>query len=230
LGECLDGGVAHLDFAFRRLALLQVLDVLGVEGETVHIGGRRRVAEKADREHSGALLELRLESPGCRSQPRRSSHQMIGDFVNAYRAGGKEFLERLHDEKKPLVVKEQFEDMIGTRDLSTYFPSVHAFSKDYLKTSLPGGEQFFYWSKVDFGLKALVRLNHVVLYEPNEIEAVRYTVASKMIYTTHDFNTGLELKFLVVPPDSTDTYYLEVPRCGEENHGARQLVGSHRFL
>jgi hypothetical protein len=29
-----------------------------------------------------------------------------------------------------------------------------------------------------------------------------------MLYTTHYFNTGLELKFLVASPDSPDTYYL----------------------
>ncbi len=29
-----------------------------------------------------------------------------------------------------------------------------------------------------------------------------------MLYTTHYFNTGLELKFLVVTPESPDAYYL----------------------
>ena len=35
-----------------------------------------------------------------------------------------------------------------------------------------------------------------MIYEPKEIEWVRYAVAYKMIYTTHYFNTGLEVKFL----------------------------------
>jgi hypothetical protein len=56
--ECLDPGIAQLDIALARLALPQVLDVLGVEGETGHIGGRGRIAEKADLKHSGAFLEV----------------------------------------------------------------------------------------------------------------------------------------------------------------------------
>jgi hypothetical protein len=80
--------------------------------------------------------------------------------------------------------------------------------KDYPKASLPGSEELFYWSNVSFGLKPVIRLNNVVIYQPQEIEAVRYAVASKMLYTTHYFNTGLELKFLVASPDSPDFYYM----------------------
>ncbi len=56
--EGLDAGSAQLDVATPRLAFLQVLDVIGVEREPGHVGGRRRVLEKPDLEHAGALLEL----------------------------------------------------------------------------------------------------------------------------------------------------------------------------
>jgi hypothetical protein len=155
-----------------------------------------------------AFRKLDWESPDAVSSAEAITRQMIADFLNAYQKGGNEALSAFHDKKKPLLVKEQFEDMIGNQDLPAYFPSLHAFLKDYPKTSLPGSEEMFYWSKVDFGLKPVIRLNHVVIYQPKEIEAVRYAVASKMIYTTHYFNTGLELKFLVVALDSPGAYYL----------------------
>jgi hypothetical protein len=136
------------------------------------------------------------------------AREMIADFLSAYQKGGNESLSKFHDKKKPLLVKEQFEKMLANHDVPEYFASLHTFLKDYPKTAIAGSEEIFYWSKVDFGLKPVIRLNHVVIYRPKEIETVRYAVASKMIYTTHYFNTGLELKFLVASPNSPNAYYL----------------------
>ena len=98
--------------------------------------------------------------------------------------------------------------MIQSLDFPAYFPRLYAFLNDYPAARIPGAEEFFYWSKVDFGLKPMVRLNHVVIYEPSENMSVRYAVASKMLYTSHYFNTGIEMKLLVVRPDSPGAYYL----------------------
>jgi hypothetical protein len=39
---------------------------------------------------------------------------------------------------------------------------------------------------------------------------VKYTIASKMLYTTHYFNTGVEAKFLAQDPDERGAYYLVI--------------------
>jgi hypothetical protein len=155
-----------------------------------------------------AFRKLDWKAKGSVQNAEKIARQMIADFLNAYQTGGNESLSTFHDKEKPLLVKEQFEQMVDNHDVPSYFPSLHAFLRDYPKASIPGSEEVFYWSKVDFGLKPVVRLNHVVIYQPKEREGVRYAVASKMLYTTHYFNTGLELKFLVASPDSPDTYYL----------------------
>ena len=139
---------------------------------------------------------------------RNLARQMIVDFIDAYRQGGNEALGALHDKKHPVLVKQQFEDMIANPDLIAYFPRVHAFLRDYPAAPIVGAEDFFYWSKVDFGLKPVIRLNHVLIYEPEISDAIRYALASKMLYTTHYFNTGLELKFLIDSRESPDAYYL----------------------
>ena len=167
---------------------------------------------KCDVKLSGPSIEafgkLDWEAPDALPNAEKIARQMIADFMGAYRKGGNESLSTFHDKKQPLLVKEQFEEMVATHDVPAYFPSLHAFLKDYPKAPIPGGEELFYWSKVNFGLKPVVRLNHVVIYQPKERETVRYAVASKMLYTTHYFNTGLELKFLVVSPDSPGAYYM----------------------
>ncbi len=155
-----------------------------------------------------AFAELDWKAPNAVSNAQKLAREMIADFMNAYRKGGNTSLSAFHDKEKPLLAKEQFEEMIRSRNLPKYFPSLHDFLMDYPAATLPNGQEIFYWSKVDFGLKPVIRVNHLAIYEPKEIEWVRYAVASKMIYTTHYFNTGLEVKFLVVSPDSPGAYYL----------------------
>jgi hypothetical protein len=138
------------------------------------------------------------------------ARRMIVDFLEGYRSGGNQALGVLHDKKKPLLVGEQFEQLIEDPDLPVYFPQFFRFLLDYPASALPGSEEIFYWSKVDFGLKAIIRLNHVVIYRPETAGQVKYTIASKMLYTTHYFNTGIELKFLAQDPDSGGSYYLVV--------------------
>jgi hypothetical protein len=139
----------------------------------------------------------------------RLARRMIVDFLESYQSGGNQALGLFHDKKKPLLVGRQFEEMMEDPDLPVYFPELFRFLLDYPASPLPGSEEIFYWSKVDFGLKPVIRLNHVVIFRP-EIGTVKYTIASKMLYTTHYFNTGVELKFLVQEPDSAGSYYLVI--------------------
>jgi hypothetical protein len=155
-----------------------------------------------------AFRRIDWQRPDAVSSAEKIARQMIVDFLNVYRKGGNEALSTFHDKSRPLLVKEQFEEMIAARDLPEYFPRLHAFLKDYPEATIPEGEEIFYWSKVDFGLKPVIRLNHLVIYQPRNMEAVRYVVASKMIYTSHYFNTGLESKFLVASEESPASYYM----------------------
>lgn len=154
-----------------------------------------------------AFAKLDWKAPDVVADADRIVRQEIVEFMRAYREGGNASLGILHDKQRPLLVKEQFDDMVATSNVPAYLPSLHRFLKDYPEASLPGSEEVFYWSQVDFGLKPVIRLNHMVIYQPEELQDVRYAVASKMLYTSHYFNTGLELKFLVVPHDSKDAYY-----------------------
>ncbi len=135
---------------------------------------------------------------------------MIVDFLESYHSGGNQALGVLHDKKKPLLVRRQFEAMMEDPDLPVYFPELVRFLLDYPASTLPGSEQIFYWSKVEFGLKPVIRLNHVVLWQPHDADPVKYILASKMLYTTHYFNTGVELKFLAQEPEFPETYYLVI--------------------
>ncbi len=51
----------------------------------------------------------------------------------------------------------------------------------------------FYWQETSFGLKPTIRISHLTIV-PGLEETV---VASKMLYATHYFWTGLELRVLI---------------------------------
>jgi hypothetical protein len=153
---------------------------------------------------------IEWDEPEAAEKTNALARQMLVDFLLGYRSGGNQALGVLHDKKKPLLVGEQFEQLMEDPDLPVYFPQFFRFLLDYPASALTGSEEIFYWSKVDFGLKTVVRLNHVVIYRPENGGQVKYAIASKMLYTTHYFNTGIEMKFLAQDPDSGNAYYLVV--------------------
>jgi hypothetical protein len=157
-----------------------------------------------------AFQRIDWSKPDAAGEAEALARRMIVDFLKSYQNGGNAALGALHDKNKPFLVGEQFTEMLQDPDLPVYFPRLFAFLSDYPHDPIPGAEEFFYWSKVDFGLKPVVRLNQVVIYQPEEVDFVRYAMASKMLYTSHYFNTGLELKFLVVEESSPGSYYLVV--------------------
>jgi hypothetical protein len=157
-----------------------------------------------------AFREIDWDDAAAAEKANQLARQMLVDFLEGYRSGGNQALGVLHDKKKPLLVGEQFEQLIEDPDLPVYFPQFFRFLLDYPASALPGSEEIFYWSKVDFGLKTVIRLNHVLIYRPETAGQVKYAIASKMLYTTHYFNTGIETKFLAQDPDSGNSYYLVV--------------------
>lgn len=154
-----------------------------------------------------AFEKIPWEAADASERANDLARRMIVDFLESYRAGGNAALGVRHDKKEPLLVCRQFEEMMEDPDLPVLFPELVRFLTEYPEASLPGGEEFFYWSKVDFGLKPVIRLNHVGIYRP-ESGLAKYVMASKMIYTTHYFNTGIEIKFLAQDPGQSGSYYL----------------------
>jgi hypothetical protein len=155
-----------------------------------------------------AFRQIDWEAQEAVSIAERLAREMLVDFLRAYQKGGNTALGTLHDKEKPLEVGLAFEAMIESPEFPAYFPDLYSYLNDYPAAGIPGAKEFFYWSKVNFGLKPMIRLNHVVIYQPSGRPDVRYAVASKMLYSSHYFNTGIEMKFLAATPESADSYYL----------------------
>jgi hypothetical protein len=119
-------------------------------------------------------------------------------YVTGYLEGGNERLAVYRDRERPTFVAREFRDMVDRMpELTTYMPKMRQYLLEFPKAPLAGTSSFLYWQETSFGLKPTIRISHVVIREGPE----ETTVASKMLYATHYFWTGLELRALV--PDAT---------------------------
>jgi hypothetical protein len=144
------------------------------------------------------LHEIDWKGRDVAAQVNALARQMALDYVRAYRAGGNGELAVYLDSSRPQFVADEFVSL--TRRLQD-LPDPTSALADYLvgyprAERSPGLEEFFYWSLADFGLKPVVRLNHVVI-QPATTGRTRFVIATKQLYASHYFQTALELRALV---------------------------------
>ena len=111
----------------------------------------------------------------------------------------------------PASVKNELA-ILGTariRATSEFFLRMYRYLMDYPRASLPGASDFLYWSMVDFGGEPTFRINHVTIYPIAQGENESVVIASKQLYFSHYFYTGLELVTLVKDREHPDDgFYL----------------------
>ena len=144
------------------------------------------------------LKSIDWTTPDAHARVTALARQMALDYVVAYRQGGNAELAVYRDNTRPTFIAAEFADMMGrTAQLPETLPGLADYLLEYPKASRPAGlEEFFYWSLAEFGLKPLVRLNHVVIY-PLAGTRTRYAIATKQLYASHYFHTALEVRALL---------------------------------
>ena len=120
------------------------------------------------------------------------------ELVRAYRQGGNMALGVYRDKEHPSRVADQFETMVRRSSaLPDVLPELRQYLLEYPDADLPGADSFFYWEKVDFGLKPTVRVNHGVMYQTLSSAGDVAVVAVKQLYASHYFHTALDVSVCV---------------------------------
>ena len=126
------------------------------------------------------------------------ARQMLLELLRSYQLGGNQALGDYRDKKNPTRVAQTFESMMGRAAvLPDVVPELRRYLLDYPNAALPGADSFFYWEKVDFGLKPTLRLNHAVIYRSRTPDHNVATVAIKQLYASHYFHTALDVSACV---------------------------------
>ena len=132
------------------------------------------------------------------------------DYVTSYHAGGNTQLGEYRHAKRPLSIRQEFEALVENSPyILLYEPELHQWLLDYPSAPLPGATDFLYWSSVELGPKPVMRINHVTIYPTEEGVNPPVIIASKQLFFSHYFDTGLELQILTRDPEfPEDGFYL----------------------
>jgi hypothetical protein len=141
--------------------------------------------------------EIDWDAADAPAAANRLLRQIALDYANGYLQGGNDRLSIYRDRSRPTFVAQEFRAMADAMpELTTYMPEMRRYLLGYPKVTIPGATSFLYWQETEFGLKPTIRISHLTIREGQEDTVV----ASKMIYASHYFWTGLELRALLPDP------------------------------
>ncbi len=145
----------------------------------------------------------------------------------AYEKEGNQTLGVYNDKKNPTQVPEQFKYMLGyTKALPKALPDFYNYLLDYPNSKPANVENMFYWAKVKFGLKPTLRVVQVVTMQSNNPHEPAYTIAEKQLYSSHYFETALDLTYCVRSDDPKQPGFYLITVMGSEQAGLTGLKGS----
>ena len=148
--------------------------------------------------------------------------QLALEYVSGYVEGGNKRLAVLRDKSRPAFIDQELGEMIEKMpELTSYLPEIRRDLLEFPSRSLSGATSFLYWQETRFGLKPTIRISHVVIRET----ADSAVVASKMLYATHYFWTGLELRALIPAPSRERGFWLITGNRGRSD-GLSGFTGS----
>src|ERR1700729_2109739 len=81
--------------------------------------------------------------------------------------------------------------------LPEYLPEFYHYLLSYPQDKPAGTDSIFYWSRVKFGLKPTLRVVQVITWRGKDSDPIAYAIAEKQLYSSHYFETALDLSFCV---------------------------------
>jgi hypothetical protein len=136
-------------------------------------------------------------APDARARANTLMQHLAFEYVSRYLQNGNQELAIYRDKSRPTSVAHEFQQIVEQMPLlTTWMPNMRRYLLEYPRVTIPGVTSFLYWQETEFGLKPTIRISHVTIREtPDDT-----VVASKMLYASHYFWTGLELRMLVPDP------------------------------
>jgi hypothetical protein len=116
----------------------------------------------------------------------------------AYQKDGNQALGVYNDKHDPTVVPQQFSYMLTyAKALPAHLPDFYTYLLSYPNAKPLNVEDEFYWARVKFGLKPTLRVVQLLTMHGNPTDPVAYAFAEKQLYSSHYFETALDLSFCV---------------------------------
>ena len=166
------------------------------------------------------LRGVDARGPEGRARLTRVARQALAEHVADYQRRGNAALVVYRDREPAFALREASARLLRqSSELHRLAPAIAAYFDRYPAAPLPpGGEEFFYWSVMSFGMKPITRANHVVVMPVTTDGLAGFVAASRTLYASHYFRDGLEVKFVApVSAERTAFYLLSVNRSHSES-------------
>jgi hypothetical protein len=166
-------------------------------------------------------------APNAANQVNRVAQRMALEALVRYERGGNAALGTYRDKNHPTEVADTFQSLLSrSKALPVYLPDLDRYLLDYPAVKSSSIESEFYWEKVNFGLKPTLRLIQAIVYRGTGSAQPAYAVAVKQLYSSHYFETALDLTICVRGTDgpSQRGFYL-ITLKGSKQAGLTGLKG-----
>jgi hypothetical protein len=166
-------------------------------------------------------------APDAEDQANHLARQMALQALERYNQGGNIALGTYRDKNHPAEVAETFQSLLSrSKALPAYLPDLDHYLLDYPAAKFDNIESQFYWEKINFGLKPTLRIVQAIVYRGARPTEPACAVAIKQLYSSHYFETALDLTVCVKGTDSPNQrgFYL-ITLKGSKQAGLTGLKG-----
>jgi len=142
--------------------------------------------------------------------------------------GDKLFGEVYNDKKQQVNIADQFKYILSyAKALPQNVPPLYNYIVNYPQYQSANITSMFYWDNVKFGLKPTLRIVQVMTMQGSNPNEPAYTIAEKQLYSSHYFETALDLTYCISGNDNPNQpgFYL-VRVMGSEQAGLTGFKGS----
>lgn len=132
--------------------------------------------------------EVNWQAPDYAQQATQLFKTMLLEYVKDYRSRGDAALIEYHDKQNEVRLADEHQALASA---SGYLSEVFAGPGN--ASELQPLEELIVWSKIKFGLKPVIAVNHVKIYKRDRKLGPQILAVSKQIYANHYFNSSLGL-------------------------------------
>jgi hypothetical protein len=172
---------------------------------------------------AGLMEELRRSvnwsSPGVNDEVNGLLQKAALQRLSEYMEQGNRALGVYNDKHDPTEVPKAFAYMLDySKALPQHLPEFYKYLLEYPQSKPANVEDTIYWERVKFGLKPTLRVVQKVVMRGMPTDSIAYAVAEKQLYSSHYFETALDLSFCVRDAKKPSGFYL-VSVMGSEQAG-----------
>ena len=195
---------------FGRVPALTDLETLTLERRDLE-DLKRCVVGNCELKLSASMIEqfrktVDWESPDYAAQATHLYKLMLLEYVRDYLKRGDQALIEYTDKSRSARLLDGQRTLLAS--LSTVINPFSQNGDSFLTQGLVPIENRIVWSKIKFGLKPVLAINHTLIFKTQQEVGPQILVLSKQIYANHYFDASIALTGLIRNSGTNPEHYL----------------------